>query len=46
MNAINKFNLTKTTFMSHAITTENYKSESSEEHLSYFFPIEKIEMGL
>ena len=37
MNAISKFNLTKTVFMSRAITTKNYNSERSEKSFKLIF---------
>lgn len=37
MNAIKKFNLTKTAFMSHGITTEKFNSEKSEKSFKLFF---------
>lgn len=48
MNAINKFNLTKTAFMSHAITTKNYNSKRSEKSFKLIFSpcMKKNETGL
>lgn len=42
MNVINKFNLTKTAFMSHGFTTEKLNKEKSEKSFKLFFsPMEK-----